>query len=163
MVLGFAGLTAMVAAGCGVLGGDGTGDDNSVRDSSGVIVEGGEVGVNALQLGDCYNDTMSEAAAGITSVDAVPCSDPHDNEVYYIGALPETDFPGEALVEELVTDQCLTVFEAFAGISYSDSQLDVGYIFPSEASWGQGDRGYICIVYDVSLAKLEGSMRGRGY
>ena len=77
--------------------------------------------------------------------------------------LPETEYPGADLVDELVLDQCLTVFEAFAGISYDNSRLDIARIFPSEANWADEDRGYICIVYDLDRRKLEGSMRGRGY
>ena len=158
-----AGAAGLIFAGCGLVGGGGTSDDNSIRDGSGVITGAGEVGVNALQLGDCFNDTPADEAADITTVDAVPCVDPHDNEVYYLGALPEADYPGEDLVEELVSDQCLTVFDAFAGVAYAESQLEIGYIFPSKGSWTQGDRGYICVVYDVSLNKIQGSMRGRGY
>jgi hypothetical protein len=146
-----------------VLGGDSPGQDNSTRDVSGVIVAGGDVGVNALQLGDCFNDAVADEVVDISVVSAVPCSEPHDNEVYYLGALPEADYPGDDLVDELVADQCLTVFAAFTGVSYAESKLEIGYIFPSEASWGEGDRGYVCLVYDVSLSKLEGSMRGQGY
>ncbi len=62
-----------------------------------------------------------------------------------------------------MVEQCLTVFESFAGISFEDSQLDIARIFPSEANWADEDRGYICMVYDLSTAKLEGSMRDRGY
>lgn len=162
-VLAWAAAGLIFVTGCGVFGGGGTSDDNSTRNGSGVITGAGEVGVNALQLGDCFNDTPAEEVADITTVDAVPCVDPHDNEVYYLGALPEADYPGEDLVEELVSDQCLTVFDAFAGVAYAESQLEIGYIFPSEGTWSQGDRGYICVVYDVSLNKIEGSMRGRGY
>ncbi|MDH3296200.1 MAG: septum formation family protein [Acidimicrobiia bacterium] len=162
MLTVFCALIALSVAGCGLSGG-GAGDDGSTRDASGVIIEGGSVGVNVLQLGDCFNDSAAGDGADITSVDAVPCPVPHDNEVYYLGALPETEFPGESMVEELVSDQCLTVFEAFAGIGYAESQLEISYIYPSEGSWNSGDRGYICTVYDVSLSKLEGSMRGRGY
>ena len=157
LVVAALGLAALV--GCT----ESSGDDGSVRDESGAIIEGGEVGVNALQLGDCFNDTSTDEVIDIITVDAVPCAEPHDNEVYYLGALPEGEYPGDDLVEELVSDQCLTVFEAFAGITYTESMLEIGYIFPPEVSWNQGDRGYICMVYDVSLSPLEGSMRGQGY
>lgn len=159
-------LMVLAVSGCGLLGGGDPQADDTTRDETGQIVEGGEVGVNALKLGDCFNDNPVETDAEVVdvlTVQAVPCSEPHDNEVYYLGALPEAPYPGEDLVDELVLDQCLTVFEAFAGVSYEESRLDVGRIFPSEANWADEDRGYICLVYDVELQKLEGSMRGRGY
>ncbi len=157
---------ALTAAGCG---GSNPTDDNTTRDDSGQIIEGGEVGVNALKLGDCFNNNsddesnQSDDVTDVLTVEAVPCSQPHDNEVYYLGALPEGDYPGADVVDQLVLDQCLTVFEAFAGISWDESQLDIARIFPSEANWDDGDHGYICVAYDVEEAKLEGSMRGRGY
>jgi hypothetical protein len=152
-----------LTGGCGLLGSSDPGEDGSTRSDSGVIVEGGEVGVNVLRLGDCFNDNASDEVTDVATVEAVPCAEPHDNEVYYLGALPEAEFPGDEVVDELVADQCLTVFDAFAGVPYNESQLEVAYIFPSEASWAEGDRGYICMVYDVSLDQLEGSMRGLGY
>lgn len=164
--IGTLALAAVAISGCGLLGGGDPQADDTTRDDAGQIVDAGEVGVNALKLGDCFDDNPVESGSEVVdvlTVQAVPCSEPHDNEVYYLGALPETDYPGADLVDELVLDQCLTVFEAFAGISYDDSRLDIGRIFPSEANWADDDRGYICVVYDVDLEKLEGSMRGRGY
>ncbi|MDH4277038.1 MAG: septum formation family protein [Acidimicrobiia bacterium] len=168
MALGVGSLVVamLTLSGCGLLSGGDTQADETSRDETGQIVDAGEVGVNALKLGDCFNDNPVDPGAEVVdvlTVQAVPCSEPHDNEVYYLGALPETSYPGEELVDELVLDQCLTVFEAFAGVSYEESRLDIGRIFPSEANWADEDRGYICLVYDVDLQKLEGSMRGRGY
>ena len=151
---------------CGVFGGGDSQGDETTRDDAGQVIEAGEVGVNALKLGDCFNDNPVDSdseVVDVLTVQAVPCSEPHDNEVYYLGALPDTPYPGAEVVDELVFDQCLTVFEAFAGVAYEDSQLDIGLIFPSEANWADEDRGYICLVYDVDLGKLEGSTRGRGY
>lgn len=158
--------TALIVGGCGLVGGGDSQSDETTRNETGQIVEAGEVGVNALKLGDCFNNNPVDPEADVVdvlTVQAVPCSEPHDNEVYYLGALPETAYPGEDLVDELVLDQCLTVFEAFAGVSYEDSRLDIGRIFPSEANWADEDRGYICLVYDLDMERLEGSMRGRGY
>ncbi len=166
--LGSLAAAGCLVGGCGLLGGEDPQRDETTRDEAGQIIEGGEVGVNALKLGDCFNDTDNPVdtetnAVDVSMVEAVPCSEPHDNEVYYLGALPDTPYPGADLVDEVVLDQCLTVFEAFAGISYEESRLDIGRIFPSEANWADQDRGYICLVFDVDRQQLEGSMRGRGY
>ncbi len=159
-------VTIVALVGCGLVGGDDPQSDETVRDEAGQVVEAGEVGVNALKLGDCFNDNATETESDVVdvlTVQAVPCAEPHDNEVYYLGALPEAPFPGTEVVDQLVLDQCLTVFEAFADVSYEESRLDIGRIFPSEANWADDDRGYICLVYDARFEKLEGSMRGRGY
>ena len=161
-----AGLAAAAAAlaGCGLIGSGDPHIDEAVRDDDGVMLHGGDVGVNALRVGDCFDDDgASTDVAEVVAVNAVPCSEPHDNEVFYLGALAEADYPGEDLVDSQVLAECLMVFDAFAGVPFEESMLDIARIFPSEANWSDNDRGYVCIVYDVSRAKLEGSMRGRGY
>lgn len=60
-------------------GGAGALDDNTVRDDSGAIVEGGGLGAFAVQIGDCFNVPEEEL---VMSLEAVPCGDPHDAEAY---------------------------------------------------------------------------------
>lgn len=140
-----------------------TNDDQSTR-RDGVVVDGGRVGVNRLQTGDCFDDvdpsTLSGEYSEIEAVDAKPCSEAHTYEVYYLGALPDSDFPGEHAVNEQVDGHCLALFETYVGLDYQASMLDYSFIFPSSESWADGDRGYICTLYDLAGGKLEGSMRG---
>jgi hypothetical protein len=58
--------------------------------------------------------------------------------------------------------------EASVGSEYATSALYIGMITPSQASWGSGDREFLCYLYeptDGSLTDnvpLTGSMRGSG-
>ncbi len=140
-------------------------EDQSTR-QDGVIVDGGRVGVNRLQTGDCFDDvdpsTLSDEFSEIEAVDAKPCTDAHTYEVYYLGALPDSDFPGEQAVNQQVDGQCLALFEPYVGIGYDASMFDYSFIFPSAESWADGDRGYICTLYSLAGDSLQGSMRGVG-
>lgn len=140
-----------------------TNDDQSTRDDGGIIVDGGDVGVNRLRVGDCFDDVDPGELDGeftdVEAVEAKPCGEPHTYEVYYLGALPEGEFPGEQNVNDQVDGQCLELFESYVAIDYASSTLDYSYIFPSEQSWIDGDRGYVCTLYSAAGEQLERSMR----
>jgi len=134
------------------------------RDSSGEIVGAGSVGAFEMKVGDCFNDTNAALEGeGISSVPAVPCGESHDNEVYALFEVQSADFPGDTRMDELAFEGCLERFERFVGKDYDSSVLDIYTVYPTRESWAQvNDREVICAVYDMNLAKLEGSVRGLG-
>ncbi len=154
-------LVLSLAAALMLIGCSSTNADEAPRDDEGSLVGVGEVGINRLRLGDCFDqgsDVVSSTS--VEAVQAVPCDEAHDQEVFYLGALPEDDYPGDQVTADLVAEQCIAVFETYVGSSYAESELDIAYIYPSQDSWGDGDRGYVCSLFDVTLESLEGSMRG---
>jgi len=136
------------------------GNDGPARDDQGSIADSGDVSVFTLRVGDCFDDPAGE----VTEVDvltAVPCSAPHDNEVFFAFDLPEGDFPGQDAMVSASADACLgEVFTEYVGIGYVDSVLDVFPINPTEASWAVGDRKVYCALFNIDLSKLTGSARG---
>ncbi len=142
---------AVAAAACG--------DDEPARDTTGAITESGDASVFALQVGDCFDDDPS-AAETVTAVPAVPCSQQHDNEIYYEFSMTDAVFPGNDAALESSSIRCLDEFGGFVGIDYLDSELDLFPITPTAESWDQGDRVVYCALYALDLSKLEGSMEG---
>jgi hypothetical protein len=137
------------------------------RDESGQIVESGDLGVFDVRVGDCFNDPpdlISSADALIESFVAVPCSEPHDNEVYALVDHPAGDdqpFPGIDALDEYGAGVCFSAFRPYVGRSYESSELDFFSFTPSEEGWERiDDREIICALYEVNLARLTGSMRG---
>ena len=129
------------------------------RDASGAIVDAGRVDAFQMQVGDCYNDSTLDGEE-VDSVPGVPCSDPHDNEVYALFDITDSSFPGDAIAD-MAHAGCLERFESFVGKDYESSSLDITTLYPSRESWqGQNDREVVCAVYDVELAKLTGSVKG---
>lgn len=132
------------------------------RDSGGAIVSAGSVSAFKMRVGDCFDDGSTFASEEADSVPGVPCSKPHDNEVYAVFDVAVSTFPGEQM-GDLAHEGCLERFEAFVGMDYESSALDIASLYPSRASWtNQNDREVICAVYDVDANKLTGSVKGLG-
>lgn len=135
------------------------------RDGSGAIVGEGSLDAFQMRIGDCFDDSSTSFGDGeeeVTSVPAVPCADPHDNEVYAVFDVDEASFPGgDGGMAELAFDACLERFETFVGKDYPSSSLDIVTLYPTHASWHQhDDREVVCAVFDMNLNKLVGSVEG---
>ena len=139
-------------------GGAGAFDDDTVRDDSGAIVEGGGLGAFALQIGDCFNIPEEEL---IMSLEAVPCSEPHDAETYASFEQTGTRWPGEEGVSEISDWGCYQRFETFVGRPWDDSEFDFWFLEPTRESWEEGnDREVTCALTSYDGSKLVGSMAG---
>ena len=144
-------VTTSLAAGALALaacGGE-TVSDDTTRNDSGDVVEGGDVGVFALNVGDCVlNSTETEVQA----LQAVPCADEHDLEVFALFDMPEGDFPGDAAVDSAADAGCLQRFDAYVGLAYADSVYAFTYLTPLESGWNEiDDREIVCM-----LARIDG-------
>ena len=136
------------------------------RDRAGEIVSEGNVDAFTMRLGDCFDNTSSrvnDETGEVSNLPGVPCSQPHDNEVFAIFDLDQPTFPGSEQISELSFQACLKRFESFVGLDYESSSLDIAALYPSKESWSQqGDREVVCAVYDMNLGKLTGSTRNPG-
>ncbi len=142
-------------------GGAGAFDDNTVRDDSGVIVESGGLGAYKLRIGDCFNFPDETV---VISLEALPCSQPHDAEAYHDFEQPGTEWPGGEQVSSRSDLGCFEQFEAFVGIAWEDSALDFAFLEPTQESWEQGDdREVTCAIVSYDGSKLIGSTRGSGH
>lgn len=140
----------LVAVGCG-----------PERDESGAIQSAGSLDAFEMRAGDCFDD--STLGSEVAEVPAVPCAQPHDNEVYATFDVPGDAFPGEDLLDELAEQGCLDRFAAAIGASYEESVLVFTTLIPSEESWNRrDDREVICVAYHMELEKLTGSVLGSG-
>ena len=141
------GVTAIAAVLILTSCGDPSTTDSSERDESGEIVEGGDLGVFAVQVGDCVN--LPDASDdGVGSFESVSCNEAHDGEIYELFDLSGGDeFPGNEAIEPEAQQGCLDAFEPFVGIAYEDSQFFFTFLPPSEQSWEEiDDREVICLV-----------------
>jgi hypothetical protein len=132
------------------------------RDSTGAIISEGSVDAFQMRVGDCFDDGEVFASEDnqVDSVPGVPCSKPHDNEVYAVFDVGMSSFPGDEM-GELAHEACLERFESFVGKDYDSSSLDIATLYPTSESWHrQNDREVICAVYDVAANKLTGSVKG---
>lgn len=151
----------VVLLGALTVGGLGScGSDEPERDEQGAIAEEGDLSVQSVEVGDCFNDPDGvEEGVEVEALGAVPCAEPHDNEAYHVFELPDGEYPGDAEVEEQSFEGCVGPFEGYVGRTYEASELEIFPITPTEASWNDvDDREVICAVY-LPEQELTGSMR----
>lgn len=130
------------------------------RDSSGAIVGEGDIDAFQIRVGDCFDDVSSDDEQ-VSSLPGLPCSEPHDNEVFAVFDVSIASYPGGESMSELANNSCLGHFDSFVGKDYQSSSLEISTLYPSVESWEQRDREVICAVYDMNLSKLVGSVQGR--
>lgn len=138
--------------------------DDASRDDGGDIVGGGDLGVMSMQVGDCFDDP-DEIDDVVYDVAAVPCSEPHDNEVFAVksvGTVFGDDFPGREAIEQYSYESCVASFQDYVGVDYAQSSLAVFTFTPTDESWGEGDREFVCALYSIDLVKLNGTALGSG-
>lgn len=116
--------------------------------------------VFTLEPGQCFNDPGVQDE--VSDVEIVDCAESHDNEVYHTFDISASSFPGESVVLDQAFDGCLGAFDAYVGIDFNSSALDVSALTPTSASWAQGDREVVCYLFDFYGERLVTSTRGTG-
>ncbi len=153
------GAATVALSGCSILD-QLTGGGQATRDDSGEVVAGNDsTDVFTLQVGDCLND--STAAETVETIPTVPCSEPHDSEIYASIILSGDVYPGQDAVITEADEACLDAFDGFVGTSYADSLYYYSYYFPTEGSWSNGDREILCTIYDET-GPVTGSLQNVG-
>lgn len=136
------------------------------RDDSGRIVSGGSIDAFDIRVGDCFDDSdsmSSDEEFEVSGVRGVPCAEPHDNEVFAVFDLEFNEYPAGEEMADTAFEGCLQRFEQYVGLDYMSSSLDIYPLYPTQQSWNQlNDREVACVLFDMELAKLEGSMKGSG-
>jgi hypothetical protein len=114
------------------------------RDGTGQIVDGGLLDPYAVRVGDCIKEAFP-AGVAISSVEAVPCGEPHMDEVYHIG---EIDLPAydDAAVEAAAEALCMGPGSAGLAAVVAPEELYIGWMRPSFLSWADGDREIACLA-----------------
>jgi len=152
---GAAGL-GLVGAGYAGLGGQ----DDTVRNDDGAVVEGGEVGAFRIRLGDCLQDISGTT---FESVEAVPCADPHASEVYHAFLLTGAEWPGRDAVGSQADDGCFDAVETSLDLSIGLEEYGITSITPTEQSWDElDDREILCLVGRADGGITVGSVRYSG-
>jgi hypothetical protein len=135
------------------------------RDDGGEITGAGDLSVQDLRVGDCFDftdDETTETGGEVTSVRAIPCAEPHVYEVYVVADYPAGEEPSAPteLYTDWELDQCVNGFEAYVGIAYDDSALYFSTLTPTTESWDAGDRDIQCFLHNSGETTMTGSARG---
>lgn len=139
--------------------------DDAGRNDSGEIVAAGDLDVMSLQVGDCFDDP-EDLEEVVFDVAAVPCMGPHDNEVFAVQPLAAAfgdSYPGDDALSDYTYEVCSgTLFDSYVGTAYADSSLEVFTFTPTQESWSEGDREFVCALFRLDFAKLTSTARESG-
>lgn len=142
-------LAGATLSGCSLIG--------NIGGASTPPAEGTTTDVFTVKVGFCLND--GDATGEVSEVNVIDCASPHDSEAYKSVIMADGDFPGETAVDDQAVSECTSAFSGFVGIDYETSTLDFSYYYPTEDSWGSGDREILCLVVDPN-GKTTGTLEG---
>ena len=143
-------LCSLLLAGPVACGGD------AKRDDAGQVQEESDVSATKVRNGDCIEGAVTGEVSSLT---AVPCSEPHGAEAYHAFDLPTGEYPGDEPVATAAEQGCIDAFEDFVGKKYEDSVLEISPLTPTAESWEADDRQVLCFLRDPERPTT-GSLRG---
>lgn len=151
-----AALSLAALTGCSLLGGLFGGD----------VSDDGNTSVFDLRVGDCINDTGTQNASAIASLDTVPCSEPHDFEVYALLDFTGRSeaYPGDETIDDWTWEGCYEEFGRYTGIigddAFQNSDYDIYWLSVNQDGWNfHNDRGSTCMLMAYPEGKLTGSAK----
>jgi len=142
--------------------------DETVRDTSGEVIEGGDVGITALQIGDCYQfptgfiELEENESLEFEELSVVPCTVPHDAEIFSSKVLSGTYYPGDDAFMGELSDFCFDDYQSYTGVAfYDDGPHVINLTNPSKEGWeDHGRKTLTCSVAMKNGEKLGASVRG---
>jgi len=138
----------------------GCGSDGPARDDSGRVTRAQEISLLDLETFDCFNDPEPDDLDEIERLEVLPCEQPHDNEVFHSFTLADGPMPTQEEIFGLAANQCFPAFDAFVGIEFEISALDIFPLTPRLEQWEGGHRTIHCVLFNLDLSELVGSARG---
>jgi hypothetical protein len=117
-----------------------------------VTIKYHESAVFKLQEGDCINSPNGQVVA------VLPCSSPHEAEVFATFTLPASAWPGTAAIATRASSGCSDRLTGYINPQLAIS-LTQSYVYPNKAAWTEGTRTVICEVRATS-GQLNTSVRG---
>jgi hypothetical protein len=109
----------------------------------------GNIKAGDLKVGDCITDANSRTG-DVTTFDGVKCDKPHDGEVYTLITLKGGDkakIPSEAFINGKGQRGCRARLRRQATAKqFRDRQLGFKFVYPTPASWAEGDREITCVA-----------------
>jgi hypothetical protein len=118
--------------------------------------------VTDLKAGDCF-DMPSVAVDVISEVQHHPCNESHTAEIVGVVDYPSADggsYPGREGLRAYATNRCVAFFVAYTGRDpFTDPDLTVGWMLPTEDGWDGGDHAISCHLFRVDEGPMTQSYR----
>jgi hypothetical protein len=108
-----------------------------------------------LHTGQCLNSSSN----GISGVHVLPCSQPHNGEVFGTFQVAGRGYPGSAALQREASNGCVSRLSGYLNPQLSASSLTQSYVYPDSGAWAAGVRTVVCTVRSTA-GPLTGSVRG---
>jgi len=112
--------------------------------------------VFSLRAGECLNSSQNGLSVTILS-----CATPHAAEVFATFSLTGSSWPGEAAVQQQVSNGCTNRLAGYLNPQLLNAGLTQQYVYPDQQAWQAGVRTVVCEVSSAS-GPLSGSVRNGG-
>jgi hypothetical protein len=124
--------------------------------STGEIVSPGHLPAFSLATGDCFNNPAG--ARSVTSVTAIPCTQPHNAQVFAQFKLTGSDFsyPGATAVVRLASEGC-NARTGSVNKAKTTGAMTTRVLYPQQDAWIIGRRTVSCLVVNPA-ANLTSSL-----
>jgi Septum formation/Domain of unknown function (DUF4190) len=122
------------------------GSSTATRQSAtGKITHRGDLGVFALVTGDCFDNPTN--TQNIESVTAIPCTQPHDSQVFAKFDLKGSDdaYPAPATLNKLADTGC-NARTGSIDKPKTTADMTIRVLFPEQDSWTDGQRTVSCLI-----------------
>jgi hypothetical protein len=148
-------------------GGSDNSVDESVRDTTGEVVEAGTVGAFVLQVGDCLimPDAFFEEEPNdyeFVDLNVVPCTELHDAQIAGEYVMEDGDYPGDEYFSNdgKFNEICWDKYDAFTKTSLDEPPHLLTLQYPTSEGWLDGDRKIQCVFFMADGGKLGASIEG---
>lgn len=99
--------------------------------------------------GSCFELSQTVASTPANGyIWVVPCTQPHDSEVFANQAVTASSYPDDATWADMATTYCDPAFSTYVGSDMATSRLTVQYIRPTSQSWDAGNNQLVCFTVD---------------
>ena len=126
--------------------------ETAARDSSGQIEEARKISSMELRTGDCFMypgaDSLTEEVEEVGTVQAVPCTQAHDAQVFYVSPRLTGDRPSEDELTAQADKTCTTEGAKHLDEDAVTETMEIAFLYPTTTSWLLGERTIQCIVVE---------------
>jgi Septum formation len=119
------------------------------------VIGRGTVTATDVKVGDCLKEIPD--GSRVLTVQTVGCDQVHAGEVFAVLVMPDGDYPGDAAIAEY-QNQCGPQLATYSPDAMADDSVQLYVLYPTEQTWGQGDRAVTCIA--TLAPPRAGSLKG---
>ncbi len=132
------------------------------RSAGGKITGSGHTDILSLRVGDCFqNPTVGSATVRVGQVTAVPCTTPHNAQVFAQFTATDASYPGAQALSTEAEQGCRTRIATSLDKSKITSTMALHFVYPQPQAWANGQRTLKCLVVD-STKDLTSSLLSGG-